>query len=123
VFTNFVVQKHGRQKANKKLNKKLQIFLPQVSMQSPSHQTWHGDRRGQYHFCTSKTFWDSACSFAIRGTENLAEMSPTLTPISQEPFSESTKFLRVNCQLPIKYEIFVKIEQGRPAGRLCYEIS
>jgi len=31
------------------------------------HHTWHGDRRGPFHFCTPLTFFDPTSSFAARG--------------------------------------------------------
>jgi len=62
VITNFVIPKH-----DKKDKKTSHVFVYSWRVTQDPRHTWHGDRGGPYHFCTSPTFFYSISSFANRG--------------------------------------------------------
>jgi len=59
--------------ATDKKKQKVELILARRRAKSHPYGTRHGDGRGPYHFCTSKTFPDATYSFAARGAEIYSE--------------------------------------------------
>ena len=65
VITNFVILKHDK-KTDRRTKKTSHFFVYSRRATHDRHRTWHGDRGGPSHFCTSN-FFDPISSFAARG--------------------------------------------------------